>query len=62
MKPGARVRVIDAANLPCVAGDTGTVHAIRQEAREFPIGVIIDGVQWCDWFKENELQLIEEQA
>jgi hypothetical protein len=53
IKVGSKVEVKDAANLPCEVGDVGEVVAIRNAARDFPIGVRIgDSVEW---FKEVEL-------
>lgn len=56
MIEGQNVRVLDAANLPCQVGDTGVIVQIRQAARDFPIGVQIDG--HLEWFKESELEVI----
>ena len=53
IKIGSKVEVKDAANLPCEVGDVGEVLAIRNAARDFPIGVRIgDSIEW---FKEVEL-------
>jgi hypothetical protein len=53
IKIGSKVEVKDAANLPCEVGDVGEVVAIRNAARDFPIGVRIgDSIEW---FKEVEL-------
>ena len=56
MKPGTRVVVLIADNLPCAVGDAGTVHAVRHAARDFPIGVVLDGGQCVEWFRESELK------
>jgi hypothetical protein len=53
IKIGSKVEVKDAANLPCEVGDVGEVVAIRNAARDFPIGVRIGGS--VEWFKEVEL-------
>ena len=53
MKIGSKVEVKDAANLPCEVGDVGEVVAIRNAARDFPIGVRIG--DFVEWFKEVEL-------
>jgi hypothetical protein len=58
---GQRVRVIDAANLPCAPGDSGTVSGVRPAARDYPVGVKLDGSTGIEWFRECELQLTEEQ-
>jgi hypothetical protein len=53
IKIGSKVTVRDAANLPCEVGDVGEVVAIRNAARDFPIGVRIgDSVEW---FRQSEL-------
>lgn len=57
MIEGQNVRVLDAANLPCQAGDTGVIVQIRQAARDFPIGVQIG--DHVEWFRENELEIVE---
>lgn len=54
---GSKVVVLDSANLPCEAGDTGVVVEIRQSARDFPIGVDLGG--HVEWFKENELEVVK---
>ena len=53
IKIGSKVEVKDAANLPCEVGDVGEVVAIRNAARDFPIGVRIG--DFVEWFKEVEL-------
>lgn len=58
MNPGQRVTVIDAANLPCQPGDTGTVAEVRHAARDFPIRVKLDGGHF-ECFRECELQPID---
>jgi hypothetical protein len=50
---GMNVVVLDVANLPCEVGDAGVVVAVRQSARDFPIGVKIGDV--TEWFQEKEL-------
>jgi hypothetical protein len=55
-QPGQTVRVLDAANLPCQAGDIGVIVAVRQSARDFPIGVQIGG--HVEWFRESELEIV----
>jgi hypothetical protein len=51
---GSKVVVLDAANLPCKAGDAGVVVEVKQSARDFPIGVMLgDHVKW---FWENEFE------
>jgi hypothetical protein len=57
MNEGQTVRVLDAANLPCQAGDIGVIVAVRQSARDFPIGVQIGG--HVEWFRESELEIVE---
>lgn len=52
---GDRVRVQDAANLPCAAGDTGIVRFVRHEARDYPVGVALDNSIGVEWFREVEL-------
>lgn len=59
MNPGQRVTVIDAANLPCQPGDTGTIAQVRHTARDFPIGVMLDDAGHVDWFRESELEPME---
>lgn len=56
MTEGQTVRVLDAANLPCQAGDVGVIVQIRQAARDFPIGVKING--HVEWFRESELEIV----
>lgn len=56
MTQGQTVRVLDAANLPCQAGDIGVIVAVRQAARDFPIGVQIG--DHVEWFKESELEIV----
>jgi hypothetical protein len=58
IEPGTRVRIKDAANLPCAPGDTGTVQEIRHSARDFPIAVKLDG-EHIDWFRECEIEPME---
>jgi hypothetical protein len=53
---GQTVRVVDSANLPCQAGDIGVIVAVRQSARDFPIGVQIGG--HVEWFRESELEIV----
>lgn len=53
---GMKVRVLDAANLPCQPGDIGLVVKIRQSARDFPIGVQLG--DHVEWFREAELEII----
>ena len=57
MIEGQSVRVLDAANLPCQVGDTGVIVQIRQAARDFPIGVHING--HVEWFRESEREIVE---
>lgn len=56
---GMRVCVLDAANLPCEAGDTGEVVQVRHSARDFPIGVKLDNGHGVEWFREAELEVLE---
>jgi hypothetical protein len=53
---GSKVVVLDAANLPCKAGDAGVVVVVRQSARDFPIGVMLG--DHVEWFRENELDVV----
>jgi len=56
---GQRVTVLQAGNLPCDPGDTGLVQEVRNAARDFPIGVKLDGGH-VEWFREVELELENE--
>jgi len=59
MSPGTRVTIINAANTPYTAGDHGTIHTIRDDARELPFGVAMDNGH-IEWFAAHELK--EEQG
>lgn len=59
---GQRVTVRNPGNLPCEAGDSGTVSAVRIAAREFPVGVTLDGGRGVEWFAVDEIVAAEEQA
>lgn len=56
MRPGDRVVVLNAANLPCAVGDAGTVTEVRDQARRYPVGVRIDALGSVEWFALNELR------
>lgn len=56
MTIGQRITVLEAGNLPCEPGDTGTVTEVRNAARDFPIGVKLDATGHVEWFRECELQ------
>lgn len=53
---GQRITVLDAANLPCAIGDTGTVTEVRNAARDFPVGVKMDASGHVEWFRECEIE------
>ena len=56
MNCGDRVVVLHAANLPCKAGDVGTVTEIRDKARQYPVHVRLDGLGSVECFALNGLR------